>query len=232
MATERSASERFIEVPRTARYWVEGAAEGARDVWFLLHGYGQLALDVLRSARPLTGAGRLVVAPEALSRFYPGGAGGRHSGTAVGASWMTREDREHEVADYVRYLDAVCVEALAAVAPPPRIHLLGFSQGAATAARWAGCGQVRPATLVLWGAAPPVDLAREARRRLAGLRIRLVYGTTDRLVNAEALAASAARLREDGALVTLESFEGGHRLDDTVLAALARDPAGTGGRPA
>lgn len=221
MATDRSASERFIEVPRTARYWVEGSAKGARDVWFLLHGYGQLARDVLRSARPLAGAGRLVVAPEALSRFYPR-AGGGHSGSAVGASWMTREDREHEVADYVRYLDAVCADVLAAVAPPPRIHLLGFSQGAATAARWAGCGEVRPATLVLWGAAPPVDLAREARRRLAGLRVRLVHGTTDRLVNPEALAASAARLREDGALVTIESFEGGHRLDDTVLTALVR----------
>ena len=149
MATDRSASERFIEVPRTARYWVEGSAKGARDVWFLLHGYGQLARDVLRAARPLAGAGRLVVAPEALSRFYPR-AGGGHSGSAVGASWMTREDREHEVADYVRYLDAVCAEVLAALAPRPRIHLLGFSQGAATAARWAGCGEVRPATLVLW----------------------------------------------------------------------------------
>ena len=220
MAAEQSVGERFIEVPRTARYWVEGSAEGARDVWFLLHGYGQLARDMLAAARPLAGAGRLLVAPEALSRFYPGGAG--HSRSAVGASWMTREDREHEVADYVRYLDAVCAEVLAAIAPPPRVHLLGFSQGVATAARWAACGQIRPATLVLWGAAPPVDLAREVRHRLAGLRIRLVHGTTDRLVSPEALAASAARLREDGAGVTIESFEGGHRLDDTVLAALVR----------
>ena len=221
MAAEHSVSERFIEVPRTARYWVEGSAGAARDVWFLLHGYGQLARDLLTAARPLAGAGRLLVAPEALSRFYPGGAGGGHSSSAVGASWMTREDREHEVADYVGYLDAVCAEVLAAVAPEPRMHLLGFSQGAATAARWAGCGQVRLDTLVLWGASPPVDLAKEARRRLAGLRVRLVHGTTDRLVNPDALAASAARLREDGADVTIESFEGGHRLDDTVLAALA-----------
>lgn len=222
MAAEHSAGERFIDVPRTARYWVEGSADGVRDVWFLLHGYGQLARDLLTAARPLAGAGRLLVAPEALSRFYTGGAGGGHGGSAVGASWMTREDREHEVADYVGYLDAVCAEVLAPIAPAPRVHLLGFSQGAATAARWAACGQVRPATLVLWGAAPPVDLAREARRRMAGLRVRLVHGTTDRLVNPEALAASAARLREDGAEVTIESFEGGHRLDDSVLAALAQ----------
>ena len=222
MAAEESVGEQFIEVPRTARYWVEGSADGARDVWFLLHGYGQLARDLLTAARPLAGPGRLLVAPEALSRFYPGGAGGSHSGSAVGASWMTREDREHEVADYVRYLDAVCAEVLGAIAPAPRVHLLGFSQGAATATRWAACGQVRPVTLMLWGAAPPVDLAREVRHRLAGLRVRLVYGTTDRLVNPDALAASAARLREDGAEVIIESYEGGHRLDDAVLAALVR----------
>lgn len=226
MATEQSVGERFIEVPRTARYWVEGSVKGARDVWFLLHGYGQLARDMLTAARPLAGAGRLLVAPEALSRFYPGGAGGGYSGAVVGASWMTREDREHEVADYVGYLDAVCAEVLAAVVPPPRVHVLGFSQGVATAARWAACGRVRPATLVLWGAAPPLDLAREARRRLAGLRVRLVHGTTDRLVNSDTLAASAARFREDGAEVTIESYEGGHRLDDTVLAALALERPG------
>jgi predicted esterase len=219
---DQSVGERFIEVPRTARYWVEGSADGARDVWFLLHGYGQLARDLLAAARPLAGAGRLLVAPEALSRFYPGASGGSHADSAVGASWMTREDREHEVADYVRYLDAAGAEVLGAIAPPPRVHLLGFSQGVATATRWAACGQVRPVTLVLWGAAPPVDLAREVRHRLAGLRIRLVYGTTDRLVSPDALSASAAHLREDGAEVTIDSFDGGHRLDDTLLAALAR----------
>jgi predicted esterase len=221
MAAERVLAERFLEVPRTARYWIEGAAgegeaDAVRDVWFLLHGYGQLARDILEAAAPLAGPGRLVVAPEALSRFYPTGPG-------VGASWMTREDRQHEIRDYVRYLDAVADEVLAAAAfsPPPRVHLLGFSQGAATAARWAASGRIRPATLVLWGGAPPVDLNEGARRRLSGMRVRLIHGTRDRLVGPDALAGSAAGLREGGADVSIETFEGGHRLDATVLAALA-----------
>ena len=45
---------------------------------------------------------RVLVAPEGLSRFYVNATHG-----LVGASWMTREDRQHEIDDYVGYLDAI-----------------------------------------------------------------------------------------------------------------------------
>ena len=215
-----------MRIPRTARYWTEGDAATARDVWLILHGYGQLAADFLRAAGPLAGAGRLVVAPEALSRFYSSASeGGSHAGAGVGASWMTREDRDHEIADYVSYLDALLSRVMAALDPAPRVHVLGFSQGVATAARWVAAGGVRPATLVLWGSVPPADLDEAGRGRFAGLDVRLVHGTKDRLVVPEALEATVSRLRRDGAQVTIRTFEGGHRLDDGVLAALAADPA-------
>lgn len=215
-----------MRIPRTARYWTEGDAGAARDVWVILHGYGQLAADFLRAAGPLAGAGRLVVAPEALSRFYSRASeGGSHADAGVGASWMTREDRDHEIADYVSYLDALLSRVMAPLDPAPRVHVLGFSQGVATAARWVAAGGVRPATLVLWGSLPPADLDQAGRTRFAGLDLRLVHGTNDRLVTPDALEATISRLRRDGAQVTVQSFEGGHRLDDGVLAALAADPA-------
>ena len=39
-----AAVEHHLEVSRTARYWVLGEGTAApREVWFVLHGYGQLA---------------------------------------------------------------------------------------------------------------------------------------------------------------------------------------------
>ncbi|NIP78275.1 MAG: phospholipase, partial [Gemmatimonadetes bacterium] len=88
-----------------------------REVWFVLHGYGQLAERFVRRFDALPGVRdgmRAVVAPEALSRFYveeevtgPHGPESR-----VGATWMTRADREHEIRDYVEYLDRVAAAVL------------------------------------------------------------------------------------------------------------------------
>lgn len=213
-----------MRVPRTARYWTDGDAAGTTDLWIILHGYGQLAAELLASAAPLAGEGRLVVAPEALSRFYAAqAAGGSHARADIGASWMTREDREHEIEDYIDYLDALLSRVMAPLDPAPRVHVLGFSQGVATAVRWVAAGGVRPARLVLWGSVPPTDLRDTGW--MTGLDVRLVHGTRDRLITPDAIEVALARLRREGAQVTVQRFEGGHRLDDGVLAGLAAGSA-------
>ena len=101
--------EEHLTVQRTARYYTLGAAgPGLRQLVVACHGYGQLAGRFIRHFAPLDDGSRLVVAPEALSRFYldePGTAPAAER--RVGACWMTREDRLHEIDDYVRYLDAL-----------------------------------------------------------------------------------------------------------------------------
>ena len=59
-------------VPRTARYFTFGEIEGASEVWFLLHGYSMLAATFLQWFEPVAEPGRLLVAPEALSRSPSG----------------------------------------------------------------------------------------------------------------------------------------------------------------
>ncbi len=101
------AQERHIEVPKTARYWVLGEDIVSPDeLWFVLHGYRQLAARFLRRFEGIADGTRRIVAPEALSRFYVSREPGRHGPVSVvGGTWMTREDRENEIRDYVRYLD-------------------------------------------------------------------------------------------------------------------------------
>lgn len=205
-----------LTVPRSARLVTAGPAPGrARAIWYGFHGYGQLARSLARDLLPLAAAHH-VVAPEGLSRFYTRGGDGR-----VGASWMTRDDRTSEIGDYVRYLDLV--HAHVAAPPDVPVRLLGFSQGAATACRWAAYGASDPPErVVLWGGDVPPDLDWDrVAARLRAMRFTLVAGIADPYMPDDAVRQSAGRLEEHGVPVEVIRFEGGHHLAPEVLATLA-----------
>lgn len=218
---------RFIPVTvrRTARVALLGPeGPGARELWYALHGYGQLAGSFLEGLRAIDDGTRLIVAPEALSRFYEGDAQTRlHKAAAVGASWMTREDRESEIADYLAYLDTLHETMLAAIGGgiPPAVTVLGFSQGGATAARWVAAGRVAAARLVVWGSQfpPELDLADPAAP-IRRAKTSLVIGTKDIFATPKIVARETARLNDAGFPYRFVTFEGGHRLDDDTLRAL------------
>ena len=220
-----------VEVPRTARYYVLGDAATAREVWVVVHGYGQLAGHFVRHFAPLAGD-RLVVAPEALNRFYLESRGGGPNGTPphgprVGASWMTREDREAEIADYVRALDAVVAAATAGLdlARVPLV-VLGFSQGATTAARWLDARARRgapPATrFVMWQGEWPNDRDLAAATWLRDTRLTIVSAPDDPFATPAHVAAFRAALDAHGVAHEHLTFDGGHRMDAATLALSAR----------
>ena len=204
--------EHFLTTSRTARYFTLGPSEDADDIWLVCHGYAQLASRFLDRFRPIEAHGRCVVAPEGLSRFYLTESPVERR---VGATWMTSEDRLHEIDDYVRYLDAV----YAAIAPrKAKVTALGFSQGTATVARWAALGAGRVDRLILWGGEVPPDLDLQ---RLRVPELLLVYGTRDQYFTPKVVAANELRLREHGIRYELISFEGGHEIDAPTLLRLA-----------
>jgi predicted esterase len=216
--------EHHLTVPRTARYYQLGeAAPGVRDVWIVCHGYAQLAEDFVRHFESLHEASRLLVAPEALSRFYL--EGGRHGpDSKVGATWMTREDRAAEIEDYVGYLDALHdavfqhVDRRAAT-----LTVFGFSQGAATASRWVAYGRSKVERLVLWGGLLPPDLdLAAAHDRFAQLSLVLVAGRRDRFQDEHELSGQVAALERAGLAPRVVRYPGGHGLNHKVLADLAR----------
>jgi len=206
---------RHISVTRGARYHMLGNPDGDwSEIWFVLHGYGHLADAFLELCRPLESVERLIVAPEGLSRFYRRGTSGD-----VGASWMTRADRETEVSDYVAYLDTLH-RALVGARPASavRVNVLGFSQGVATAARWCVLGDVSPARLVLWAGGFPPDLDPErARATLGETRVELVLGERDPSVSIE---GETTRLLGVLPRAEVRRFAGSHELDAAILADL------------
>ena len=214
-----------IEVRRRARYFTLGQPSLAiRELWIVCHGYGQLAQRFLRGFTALDDGSRLVVAPEALNRFYLPDASGSmfHQQAKVGATWMTREDRLAEIDDYVDYLDAVHRDVVRELGRTVSLNVLGFSQGTATVTRWLARGESRAEHLVLWGGTLPdeVDLAA-AQAAGKWARLSMVVGLRDEFATPELIESQEQRLRGAGVRHELVRFDGGHAMDADTLRRLA-----------
>ncbi len=222
------STEHHIQVHRTARYHAIGeAGPETQDVWFVCHGYGQLAADFIREFEAIASPSRVIVAPEALSRYYLASEPGFHSAESkVGATWMTREDRESEITDYVAYLDALYDEIFKRVRREDvSVTVVGFSQGGATANRWLTRGRARTNRLVMWGAllASDADLNRAATF-FRDVELTIVYGKRDQFANEGMIAKYESLLRSKNVPHQVVTFEGGHRMDRDTLRALATRP--------
>lgn len=221
----REYQEHHIEVVRTARYWTLGPRSGPGELWYGLHGYRQLGRRLLRRFEPIDDGSRLVVAPDALSRFYVSQERGRHgAASVVGGTWMTRDDREAEIHDYVRYLDRLHDRVTAEAGEAPPVTILGFSQGVATACRWVTLGDVRPARLILWGDVSPPDLDLErAAERFADVDVVLVRGDSDGALAPQLVEEEAERLASASIAHRIVRYDGGHDIDPETLKALASE---------
>lgn len=212
--------EHRLTTARRARYYTLGGGDRPpAELWMVAHGFGQLAGYFIKHFDAVAREDRLIVAPEALNRFYvESGTAGSRADARVGATWMTKEDRESEIADYVDFLDSVYAEV---VPPGARVTALGFSQGVATVARWLSHGRSRVDRLVLWAGQIPPDLELSRfRDRLPG-GIVLVDGTGDEYALWVKVGENQARLSEAGLAFETLTFYGGHRLDEALLRRLA-----------
>jgi predicted esterase len=218
-------TEHHLTVKRTARYYALGDASArVSDVWIVCHGFAQLARAFVEEFRTIARPGRLIVAPEALNRFYLTREGGRAGASArVGATWMTREDRLAEIDDYVRYLDDLAREVVGE-ASDARLTALGFSQAAATVSRWLEHGASRINRVILWaGLLPPeIDPAGAPRERLASTELCLVFGRNDDMLDAAQIRVQRAALEKAGIRHAVLEFDGGHVLDRETLEKLGR----------
>jgi predicted esterase len=212
-----------LSVSRTARYHTLGpVGANVRELWIVLHGYAQLAERFVTQLSPLDDGATLIVAPEALSRFYlETGLDGRH-GEVVGASWLTREDREADLDDHLGYLDQLGAQLLGALPQRPRVVVLGFSQGSVTAARWVARGAFVPDVLILWGTPLPADVAPKVLgERMAGRTVVLAAGDRDAYVPAGSIEAAAQALQESAVSSRAIRFAGGHLIPPMPLLRAA-----------
>lgn len=216
-------SEHHLAVRKTARYYQLGETNSATtDVWIVCHGFGHLAAEFIRDFEIIARPGRVIVAPEGLSRFYKSQGSVHTPATPVGATWMTSEDRQYEIADYVAYLDDLLAAIRPLVSPRADVTALGFSQGAATVSRWVAASRPSLARLVLWGGlVPPEFTDRQSVGGLGAQPLHFIVGNADRYFAADLVGLEIERLKALGLALEVQRFEGGHVIDSQTLQLLA-----------
>ncbi|HAD98515.1 MAG TPA: phospholipase [Cryomorphaceae bacterium] len=213
-------SEHYFKFRKTGRYYLSGPLTRSYSLLcFVLHGYGQLASYFIRKFQLPELEKVLFVAPEGMHRFYL-----PENKERVGASWMTKEDRLNDIADYCCMLDQVYEEVLNKMDKPPTIGLLAFSQGVATACRWLAHSAHPFDYMVNWAGAFPPDLDfKAALERMRKLPLYMVAGTGDEFISEERLEEHLAFLKEKGFQLQLTRFKGGHTiLPDTLLEVMQK----------
>jgi predicted esterase len=216
-------TESQISFNFNARYYKQGEISPAtKQVWFVIHGYGQLAKYFIKKFNVLEEQGIVVIAPEGLSRFYMEElqTSGRKN-NRVGATWMTSENRLMDIGNYIQYLNAMYETEIKNHSIP--ITVFGFSQGSATASRWVIDGHIKFNRLILWAGILPPDMNFETGSHvLHDKEIHFVYGTQDPFVTDSRFAEMKELTLKLNTQVTVHTFEGGHEIDEATLLKLAQ----------
>jgi predicted esterase len=189
--------------------------KSTEQVWWVFHGYGQLSQFFIQKFNPLVDKNISIIAPEGLSKFYLAGNSGR-----VGASWMTRENRQMDIENYIAYLDNIAKTENPLTEIPTTI--LGFSQGAATATRWALSGKIKFDRLILWAGLFPPDIDFEIGGELLKKKeIIEVIGKQDQFITQDKIDEMHKlnqKLRITPAII---EFDGKHEINEEVLMRIA-----------
>lgn len=198
-----------IKTTKTARYFTIGSLnEHTKEVWFVLHGYAQLASDFIREFDVLENGTRFIVAPEGLNRFYAKGFGGKPA-----ATWMTSEDRQHEISDYLNYLETLYSSF--DIKPQTRVVILGFSQGVTTASRFIHHTNHRIDEFIIYSGEIGAELASPLSEKIKALQVTYITGNNDPFITPEKHERVYALMRETNARII--EFEGGHEVKREVL---------------
>jgi predicted esterase len=208
--------ERHLSTPKTARYYIAGEpSEKTQNIWFVIHGFGQLAGEFIKQFEYLVTAETIAIAPEALSRSY--------FGDKPGASWMTKEDRENEIKDYVTYLDNLYAEVLSNIPNKnPKVSVLGFSQGVHTAARWFALGKFNFSNLILCSSDFPRDTDfPKFKEKLKTSKLYYIWSDRDEFIRKEAFEANVSFLNENNIAFENIHIGGKHVIHHEIIKKIA-----------
>lgn len=204
-----------ISIQKTAQYVTIGTLnEHTENVWFVIHGYGQLAEHFIKKFKVLDDGKTVIIAPEALSRFYLNGFTGR-----VGATWMTRHERDFEILDYINYLNLLYNTVFKDTdISKLKIHILGFSQGTSTVARWCMNEAIKYDKLILWAGYFGNGIADVIEPiKLTEKEIIVCYGKTDEFLVKIDIEQYENDIQQVIPQVQIYTFEGGHTIDEELL---------------
>ncbi len=204
-----------ISISKKARYFQLGKiSEQTKTIWFVFHGYGMLSQYFIKKFKSLENNQTVIISPEALSRFYIG-----ENYDRVGASWITKEDKINDIDDNNNYLNSLFQSTTKNInLNSINVHVLGFSQGGATACRWILNSSIKINSLALWGADIPIDcLSENNRGKWNQFKTTLIVGKRDEFISDENKKEFTKLLNAYNLDYELIEYNGTHKIIEEVL---------------
>ena len=210
----------YIKIQKTARVVVEGSNNPKlKCVWLISHGYGQLSTFFINKFDSLANEENLLILPEGLHRYYLNGFSGK-----IGASWMTKEDREKDIEDYCHYLDEVYKTYISPLDKNVIVNALGFSQGGATICRWASHTKNRIDNIIVWGSVIPPDMNWESDvQKLRNFKWHYVAGDKDEFLSDKRRLEQLEVLDKNGIKPNSIHYQGKHDILEEPLLLLNKN---------
>jgi predicted esterase len=135
---------------------------------------------------------------------------------------MTKEDRLTEIDDQLQYLDSLLAYLQKQLSDTSyKIHVLGFSQGVATAWRWLMLGKSQVDSLTLWAGQSPREYPDQGMERLNKMKLFAVVGKNDPFVTKEKAEQEHALLMSKFTDIQAFTFEGKHEMNPAKLLEIA-----------
>ncbi len=199
----------YIKSSKTFRYFTLGNINTAKKLLFVLHGYGQLPEYFIQKFKSLEND-YFIVAPEGMHRFYLKGSSGR-----VGASWMTKEERLLDIEDNLSFLNQLH-NCFSHQFKKDQISILGFSQGAATAARWFYSNSNLAHQLIIWASVFPPDLnISEEIKSTSSFQNKFIIGSKDEYFD-EIQQKEICEIYKNYGFEIIQ-YNGNHDIDEATL---------------
>lgn len=206
--------QKHLEIPFKAPYYTFGTfSEDTPSIWIACHGYGQLAEFFIRKFEVFASKGDFGVVLQGLHKFY-------FTPERVGASWMTKHDREVDLENQFTYFKTVFEQVFSDTdLSKVQVNLLGFSQGVSAIARLLFQLKLPFDNLILWaGGFPPELPGSDISFLKKDARIIVALGDQDQYYNEENYRINLDYMKKTfGIEPEVHVYPGNHSLDPILL---------------
>ncbi|WP_046759038.1 alpha/beta hydrolase [Kordia jejudonensis] len=188
-----------------------------KNVWLVCHGIGFLSRYFAAYFEILNPDENYIIAPQASSKYYLNGEY-KH----VGASWLTKENTEKEIANVMANLNAI-YEA-EHIPKHVNFYILGFSQGVSVAMRWVARYKIPCTKLIIYAGSIPTELKKEDFDFINydTTKVMNVVGDKDEYLTEKRMQLELEKMKSlFGNKYTLKIFEGTHKMNMKILSELA-----------
>ena len=184
------------------------------NIWIVFHGYGQLSKYFIRRFDVLDGDKNYIIAPQGLSKFYVD-----EDFKNVGASWLTKEDKESDLLNQQKYLIKLMDELKSKIDfSKIKINLFGFSQGVSAFTRLLINYNMKIDNIIIWAGWVPDEFFNINKNVLKDTNLFFVVGNKDKYYNNPIMKGYIEKFKKTlNKEIDYCVFDGGHIVDRKVL---------------